>query len=236
MTTESDIKTARMIGALFLVSMTVSLIYSGRFEPIFDSKLELLYAQRRGVMFGAFLESINCAAVVGIAVMFYSILRRTNETLARCYVALRTVECGILIVGVIAGLRLVPLSREFIGAGMPVVSSFEANADFFLFGKHLALQGAIFICGLGGLLMTSSLYLSRFIPRIISGWGFFGYVLVILSAVLDISGAIDSTQGPGMLFYLPGGLFETLILPFWLILRGFDSPASAPRAQTSSQA
>jgi hypothetical protein len=36
---------------------------------------------------------------------------------------------------------------------------------------------------------------------------------------------VDVTQGAGMLAVLPGGLFE-LILPIWLIARGFRSPLS----------
>jgi hypothetical protein len=42
--------------------------------------------------------------------------------------------------------------------------------------------------------------------------------------VLDMFGLIDVDQGAGLLVVLPGGLFE-LILPIWLIVKGFNPSA-----------
>jgi hypothetical protein len=42
-------------------------------------------------------------------------------------------------------------------------------------------------------------------------------------------GLIDVDQGAGLLVVLPGGLFE-LILPIWLIVKGFNPSAIASEA------
>jgi hypothetical protein len=42
-------------------------------------------------------------------------------------------------------------------------------------------------------------------------------------------GLIDVDQGAGMLVVLPGGLFE-LILPIWLIVKGFNSSTIASQS------
>jgi hypothetical protein len=221
----TDTKIARIVGTLFLVSMTVSLLYTTFYSSFFDAPLADIYPNRVQVTAGAFLELSNCVAVIGIAVMLFSILKRHSERLALCYVALRTIECSILIVGVIAGLSLITLSQEYLKAGALAASHLQAIGIFVVEGKNLALQIAIFICGLGGLLLTSSLYQTKLIPRFLSAWGFVGYFAVLMSAFLDILGVIDTTHGAGMMFYLPGGLFEMVLFPMWLIVKGFDSAA-----------
>ena len=42
-------------------------------------------------------------------------------------------------------------------------------------------------------------------------------------------GLIDVDQGAGLIAVIPGGLFE-LLLPIWLIVKGFNSSALAPEA------
>jgi hypothetical protein len=84
------------------------------------------------------------------------------------------------------------------------------------------------ILGLNSLGLCGLLFTSRLIPQWLAAWGFIGYVLLLASALLDIAGVINSLQGTGMLLYLPGGLFELLGFPLWLILKGFNAPQMKP--------
>jgi hypothetical protein len=223
----TDKKIARIVGIFFLISMTASMIYTSFFSTIFDVSLINIYPNKILVLIGAFLEFVNCVAVVGIAVLLFSVLKRVNETIARFYVSFRIIECTILIIGVISGLLLITLSQEYIKTSAPDASYFQTIGILALKAKNLTLQMAIILCSLGGLLFTFLLYQSKLIPRFISTWGFIGYVLVLASALLDISGIID-THGEGMIMYLPGGLFESFLLPIWLIVKGFNSSAKLP--------
>ena len=226
----TDKNIARMVGILFLVSMAVSLIYTNFFSALLDAPIASIYSNRTQVVVGALFELTNCIAVIGIAVTLFAVLKRQNESLALCYVGFRAIECAVLIVGVISGLLLITLSKECIKAGVPDASYFQATGALILAGKNMALQMGILISGLGGLILTSLLYQSKLIPRVISGWGLIGYVLVVASAVLDIFDVIDTIHGVGMLMYVPGGLFETLIFPIWLIVKGFKSSANVSGA------
>jgi hypothetical protein len=49
--------------------------------------------------------------------------------------------------------------------------------------------------------------------------GLIGYALL-----LDIFGIIN-TNGAGMIMYLPGTLFELILFPIWLIVKGFNPSA-----------
>ena len=78
------------------------------------------------------------------------------------------------------------------------------------------------ILGFGSLFLCYSLYVSRLVPRFLSIWGGIGYGLLLLSLVLDICGVIDTTNGLGSILYVPGGLWELIVFPLWLFIKGFN--------------
>lgn len=47
--------------------------------------------------------------------------------------------------------------------------------------------------------------------------------MLLVGCILDMFNLADVTQGLGLLALVPGGLFE-LILPIWLIAKGFTFP------------
>jgi hypothetical protein len=66
---------------------------------------------------------------------------------------------------------------------------------------------------------------TRLVPRGFSVLGLIGYPVLLLSAVLDMFGVVDTVNGAGLVGLVPGGLFE-LLLPIWLIAKGFNVAAS----------
>ena len=78
------------------------------------------------------------------------------------------------------------------------------------------------ILGFGSVFLCYSLYASQVVPRFLSIWGATGYALLLVSAVLDICGFIDTTNGLGSVLYIPGGLWELIVFPFWLFKKGFN--------------
>jgi len=49
---------------------------------------------------------------------------------------------------------------------------------------------------------------------------------------LDLLGVLDMSEGAGLLLVVPGGLFELVFLPIWLITKGFSAPRSVAEATT----
>jgi len=79
------------------------------------------------------------------------------------------------------------------------------------------------------LILAYLLYQSRLVPRPISVLGLIGGAVLLLGTALAMFGLIDVDQGAGLLVVLPGGLFE-LILPIWLIVKGFNPSAIDPES------
>ena len=152
------------------------------------------------LIIGVLLEVYCGVAVAGIGVMMFPILKKFNERLALGYVIFRIIECAIIIVSGIYLISLLKLIQDY-------------DLMIYLF------------TGIGGLIFSYLLYRSKLVPRLISILGLIGYALLFTGTLLDMLGHVD-LDGAGMIVLLPGGLFE-IILPIWLIVKGFNPSAIA---------
>jgi hypothetical protein len=64
-------------------------------------------------------------------------------------------------------------------------------------------------------------------PRPIATLGLIGYPALLAGCVLDLFNLVDVTQGIGLVALVPGGVFE-LVLPIWLLAKGFSHPRNSP--------
>jgi hypothetical protein len=194
---KSTKRIAVIVGLLFLVSTLTFMIGSNQIRSFLID-----VSQNKSPLFlGVILEIICGVAVVGIGVLMFPILKLFNKRLALGYVIFRIIECTIIIVG---GIYLLSL-LEFMWKYEMIIFVFTA---------------------LGGFIFSYLLYLSKLVPRYLSGLGIIGYLMLFLGVVLDMFSIFNINDGAGMLLYLPGGLFE-LFLPIWLFIKGFNSSAIA---------
>jgi hypothetical protein len=212
---------AKMIGALFVITMILGMIDAYTVAPILHSPISDYHLNGSRFYIGAFSILFMSIGVVGIAVLFYPILEKHNKLIAIFYVCSRVMECLLLIVGVIVYFLLLVLSQDFIKAGSPDSSYFQFIANLSVEARYSGYQVAMIILSIASMMLCYLLYKTRLIPRIISIVGFIGYASVLVSAPLDLLGIIDTT-GNGGILYVPGAIFELLLLPIWLIVRGFN--------------
>jgi len=222
-------KIAKAIGALFIITMILGMIDAYTVAPILRYPLSDYILHESKFYVGAFSILFMSLGVVGIAILFYPILERHNKIIAITYVCARVLECLLLIIGVIVYFLLLVLSQEFINAGSPSSSYFQIISNLAVKARYSGYQVAMLILSFASMMLCYSLYKTRLIPRLISSIGFIGYAFVLLSAPLDIIGIIDTTGTGGML-YIPGALFELLLLPIWLIVKGFNSSTTISRS------
>jgi hypothetical protein len=148
------------------------------------------------------LTLLSGLAVVGIGLLMYQVLKHVNGRLAVWYPVLRVVEFTVSAacgVYLLTQLQVVPNSHLWVY--IPT--------------------------GIGGLVFTYLLLVSRLVPRPIAVLGIVGYASLLLGVPLDLLGVLDMGAGPGMALFAPGGLFEFVVLPIWLIVKGFSATAAA---------
>jgi hypothetical protein len=223
MSTENKI--AKAVGALFIITMILGMIDAYTVAPILQVSLADYYSNESQFYIGAFSILFMSLGVVGIAILLYPVLEKHNRIIAITYVCSRVMECLLLIIGVIVYFLLLTLSQEYIKAGFPDLSYFQTLANVAVETRYSGYHVAMIILSIASIMLCYLLYKTRLIPRIISVVGIIGYALVFVSAPLDLLGMIDTT-GTGGVLYVPGALFELLLLPIWLFIKGFNPGAA----------
>jgi hypothetical protein len=220
-------KTAILAGALFLISYFGVFAGSAISGPILDAPdyLTNIYPNRTQVIIGEFIWLLNDAAIVGIAVVLFPLLKKHSETLALGYVGIRVIEAATLVVGKISALSLITLSQDYIAAGAPDASYFQALGASALAERNWAGQINVPFFVLSALTLYYLLYQSKLLPRFIPIWGFIAVAALIAANLLPLP---DLTEGfhPAQLLFLPIVLNE-LFLGIWLIVKGFTPSAIA---------
>jgi hypothetical protein len=191
--------TAVAVGVLFVLQMVTAIFGTSLIQAFVDGDPD-----RTPLTVGVVLMMCSGIAVVGIGLLMYPVLRAVNPRLAWWYPALRITEC---IVSAACGIYLL--------------------AQLQTVPNHLLW---VYVpTGLGGIILTYLLLVSRLVPRAIALLGLVGYVLLTVGVPLDLLGVLDMSDGPGLLLLVPGGLFELVFVPIWLIARGFSALGTSER-------
>jgi hypothetical protein len=182
------------VGILFFFQLITFLIGSSLIETYLAGD-----AGRATLTMGVVLEMFSGLAVVGIGILMYRVLKTVDRKLALGYPIMRVVEFAIsatLLVYLLSQLQEFP--NHLLWVYIPT--------------------------GIGGLILNYLLFTSRMIPRPIAVLGLIGYALLLLVVPLDLVGAVEESRGVGLALLVPGGLYEFVILPIWLIAKGFRRP------------
>ena len=220
----SNRKTARIVGLLFITATVASSLSFAIFDPILNAPdiLVNVSANITQVIIGVLLLLIDCAAVVAIPVMLVPIFKKHNEALALGYVGARIIESVILIVGTIILLSLLTLSQEYVQAAAPDASYFQTLGTLLLaVYEWTLLVGIMIVFSLTALILNYLLYQSELIPRWLSVWGLIGATLLLAVGLLEIFG-FNLTE----ILSIPIALQE-MVFAVWLIVKGFNSSVIA---------
>ena len=217
---DSARKTAIIVGVLFIIATVATLASFFFFEFIYDSNyLTLVSANENQVLIGVLLMLTAIAAIVGIPIALFSILKKRSESLALGYVGARIFEGLFYAVNIITLLSILSLSHEFVTAAAPDVAYFQTSGALLLAEFEWNSILLDFPFALSALILNYLFYKSKLIPRWLSGWGFIGGALFLPGILIGMFNLMDAT-----LLFAPLGLQE-MVLAAWLIVKGFNSSA-----------
>ena len=194
--------TATTVGVLFVVQMITAMFGTSLIQAFVDGD-----TNRVPVTVGVLLMMCSGLAVVAIGLLMYPVLRDVDPRLATWYPVLRITEC---------------LVSAACGVYLLVESQVVPNHLLWVYVPT----------GVGGIILTYLLVVSRLVPRPIALLGLVGYGLLTVGVPLDLLGLLDMSEGAGLLLVVPGGLFELVFLPIWLITQGFSAPRSVATTTT----
>lgn len=229
--------TAIVAGACYLITHVTSVGAVILYNPILnDSRFIIGSGPTTQVLLGAFFEIILAFGNIGTAVTLFPVMKRYNEGVALGYVALRTLESGIIIVGILPLLVIVTLQQHL--TGTDTASLVTLGNALIAFHNWTFLLGPSFTSGTNTVFMAYLMYQSRLVPRFIPVLGLVGGPLVFGSATAVLLGIIGQYSTLAVLTAIPEFAWE-LSLAIRLIGWGFKPAASASgpaSTETSGQA
>lgn len=189
------------VGILFAVQMITAVFGTSLIQAFVDGNTD-----RAQMTVGVVLMLCSGFAVAAIGLLMYHILKEVDQRLALWYAVLRILELAVSAAcGIYLLTRLEVVPNHLLWVYVPT--------------------------GIGGLILTYLLLTSALIPRPIAALGFVGYFLLTAGVPLDLLGVLDMGEGAGQLLLIPGGLFEFVLMPIWLIAKGFAPVRPAYPAQ-----
>jgi hypothetical protein len=222
----SRMTVSRVIGALFLLgfftygvgfSLVTSVVGGSSFLSTISANQKTL------VLVGGFLMLLNTPVDLAKALLFFPILEKYSKRTALAYLATMIVEVVLLTVGVLALLLIVPLAQHAGEAGAQTLGSILVQTNF------IAYQIGEMTLGVGATFMCVLLFRTRLIPRWLAISGLIGYPILAAGTIAEIFGIHI-----GLYLTMPGFFFE-LVLPVWLIFKGFQPEAyRGPRVLESA--
>jgi hypothetical protein len=184
-------KIAVAVGLLFITQMITAMIGVTLIAAFKDGD-----ADRGPMTVGVLMMLLSGLSVAGIGLLMYQVLKTVNRRLAWWYPALRITELTVSTAfGVYLLARLEVVPNDMLWIYVPT--------------------------GAGGLVLTYLLYVSQLVPRPLAVVGLVGYAALSAGVPLDLLGVLNMDEGLGQVLLVPGGLFELVLMPVWLIANGF---------------
>lgn len=226
-TTASTRKRATLVGLLFLTA-TAAFIGADTLNSGVLSRPDFLTGASAdtGALATGALLLFGQFGVVGIAVLLFPLLKPYGESLALGHVGFRVAELAASLFYLAVPLMAIQLGTALrdgtldAGASTGLGALLQAQYSVAVLMIYLVTTAA-------GMCMAVLLYRSRLIPRWMATLGLISYPALLAGCILDMFNVIEVNQGPGLTALIPGGLFE-LILPIWLITKGFSFPEHRP--------
>ena len=234
MTTKEEMKSnktiARIVGAVYLAGFVVGIGGEMLIQPILGApdRLSAVSANSMMIAIGAILWLMAVIGDAAHGVLMFPVLKQHSERIAVGYLAARILDAIFIAIMVLFILLQIPLGSEYLKAGASDTSYLQALSTVFAQAQMYAYELGMITLGISGLLLCYTLYRAKLVPRWLAVWGLLGHAIILCGMVSAVMGS-----GLGDLSSYAGGLWEVFV-GVWLIVKGFNAPASVPQAPRTS--
>jgi Domain of unknown function (DUF4386) len=221
---------ARVAGSIYLAAMALSMFTQvyvpGQIIVPGDAAATAhkLLASEGLFRAGIVVDILIFVSDVVIAWAFYELLKPVDDGLARLGAFLRVADAAILAVATLNGLVSVRLV-----SGVDYLRAIESQqlqglARLFMGVRGTGLYIGFVFLGAGSTIFAYLLFKSRYVPRVIAGWGMFASLLLALGSLATLlspwfaANASLASMAPMFFYEVPLGL--------WFLVKGVKVPAA----------
>jgi hypothetical protein len=220
---------AKVAGVIYLAAMASSMfaeLYAlrGQVTPDAAETARNILAAEPLFRLGVVTHLVTFASDAALAAALYVVLSPVNKGLAMLGAFWRLVDCAVLSVATLAqlvALRIVS-GPGYLSALEPAQARSLARLLLAVRGDGMSV-GWVFL-GLGSAVFSYLWFKSRYIPRLLAGWGVFASLLLAAGPLLAMlaPGAMKAI-GPG---YMVPMFFYEVPLGLCLVFRGIRAPTA----------
>lgn len=169
---------------------------------------------------GITIELFLSVGLVILGMALYIILKPVNKNFALLGLLLKLIEASLMAVTV-----LIPY------IALQVISGEESPTDLtqeqlqlpigLIFNSHTAITSVPMVfLGLDMMIFSYLFYRSRYIPRILAGFGILSFAFILIQSLMFMLRPEYATKPmTQFIFWGPSGLFE-IIIGIWLLVKG----------------
>jgi hypothetical protein len=237
----SQRKAARVAGFMFLFSLIVPLLN----WTFVLSKLivaENVIATANNIManellfrIGITIELIMSVGLIVLALALYIILKPVNKNLALLALLLKLVEATIVVAIVLVSFITLQILNGEAYLTAFTLEQLQVPVGLIL-NSHTAIYSIPMVfLGLDMMVFSYLFFKSKYIPKILAGFGILSFALIFIHALMYIItpkyAAMLINQ---IIFYAPSGLFE-IIIGIWLLVKGLKIQPQDVHASESAK-
>jgi hypothetical protein len=221
----SDKNTPRLLGVMFVIVIVASVLSGlllgllsialiGPSDNISETMITISNISTTMQM-SIVVLFIEAVAIVLLAVLLYTTLKKQNKIIARWAFGLWIIEAVSQAIRGIFAFFLLNVSQEFVKAGAPDSSYFQTLGGLFYESIQFSYDVLMVFYCVGGILFYYLFLKSKYVPKVLSLWG-------LIAASLGFIGELFALFGYDVPLYvfLPILPFE-LSIGIWLIVKGF---------------
>lgn len=226
-----DAKTnARITGVLFILGTVPMICAALAMGPILQSPDLLSSYASHGpqILIFALALTVMGLACAGIGISMYPALKRHGEGLALGVAGLRVMEGTLQIASAAGFIAMLALGREFAKAGGSSASFIQSAGASVKAANDWLSQVYVIPWCIAAFLYTAVFLRARLVPRWISVWGLVALSMIFASNVLAMLGILDPSSTAATILSLPI-MPQEMVLAVWLIVKGYDQSAIAPK-------
>jgi hypothetical protein len=219
----SQCKAAKVAGIMFLFSLIVpSLNWAFLLSKLVVAENAIatannIMANEFQFRIGITVELIMSVGLVVLGLSLYIVLKTVNKNVALLALLLKLVEATI-----VAAIVLVSFITLQVANGGAYIAIFTPEQLQTPVGLILNMHTAVFsipmvFLGLDMMLFSYLFFKSKYIPRILAGFGVLSFALIFIHALMFILAPKYATMPINqVIFWAPSGLFE-IVIGIWLL-------------------
>ena len=226
----SQRKAAKIAGFMFLlivIGWTLNWIFvDSKLQGVGNAMATANNIRAHELLFriGMANELIFSISGMVLALALYTMLKPVNRHLALLALCWKLMDAVVGTVNVLAAFIVLQIlnGKAFLTSFKPEQLQDIAGLFFKLRSNGAAI--AMLFLGLGFMVFFYLLFKSKYVPRILAGFGVFSYFLIFVNSAADIlvprNAAMLTMVSPvSMIFMTPSILFE-LMIGLWLLIKG----------------